>query len=103
MGARTSISLANMSHNNVAGPQLFNALFGETLVDQPLIATGCAYALVIDRDPRVLLSPVLEGKQSVIGQRGRLGRISGKNAKDTTLFPNVVFPGNDLFMLLRVP
>ena len=66
-----------MSHNNVAGPQLFNALFGETLVDQPLIATGCAY--------------------------GRLGRISGKNAKDTTLFPNVVFPGNDLFMLLRVP
>ena len=96
-------SIADVSHDDVAGPQLFDALLWENLVDQPLVAIGGKHPVIIDRDPRALLPPVLEGKQPVIGQRGHIGSCSGKNAKDTTLFPNVVFLGNGLFNLFHVP
>ena len=96
-------SIADVSHDDVAGPQLFDALLWENLVDQPLVAIGGEHPVIIDRDPRALLPPVLEGKQPVIGQRGHIGGRSGKNAKDTTLFPNVVFLGNGLFNLFHVP
>ena len=60
--------IADVPHDDVSAPQPLEALLRKNLVDQPLVPIGGKYSVIVDCDPRALLSPVLEGEQPIIGQ-----------------------------------
>ena len=83
--------IAHMAYHHVAPAQSLQFLLAEHLVYQAHAPAVPEHPVVIDHDARTLLSPVLQSKQPIVCKGCHIHGGLGINAKDTTLFVNVVY------------
>ena len=79
-------AVAHVPHGDVALAQSGQPLRREHLVHQAHVPVGGEQAVVIDHDAGALLSPVLQGVEGVVGQRGHIGGFRGVDPEHTAFF-----------------
>ena len=83
--------VAHMADHHVAASQGLQLLLAEHLVYQTHTPAVPEQPVIVHHDAGALLSPVLQSKQPIVSHGSHIHGHWGINAKDTTLFVNVVY------------
>ena len=82
-------AVADVPYGDPAVAETLQNIGREHVVHKPGVLIGRENPVVVHHDPAGFLSPVLQGKQSVIGSAGNIGGFEGIDAEHAAFFSQV--------------
>ena len=90
---RAGGGVAHVSHGDIPQAQGLQLTGGKDLAHQAGVPVRAEDPVVVQGDPRTLLSPVLEGEEAAVGEVGQIPFLRGPDAEDPALLVELLTHG----------